>query len=215
MRRVTAVAFWLRRSRRTGVWGERAPVLGAAEIALVMKPRALPGTPATFQRRPLERERARRARLRCRRPTRSQAADAARPVSIELLDATLVDALGLHAAAREFSVGAMNAGLRPPARFGHRGGRRLLACAQTTRRARTPSSSSPSRLRPAPTRFSAARLLTLAQPARGIPAGAATNTACRRSRRRRQSPVRAAGRRHVRAPGAHLVDGKSSRPPFR
>ena len=98
------------------------------------------------------------------KPT-AEPTNAAQPVTISRLDATLVDVLGLGPDAERFQAVAQSAGLSPPARFGTEVVARLLGL-RTSHPASQPSLS----LQPdqsatmAEAAFSAARILTLAPP---------------------------------------------------
>jgi cell wall-associated NlpC family hydrolase len=178
MRRLAVVGFcfavlvapaWGANSRQS--WAQ-------PQIALVTSRGLFPGTPANFQpAAPLTATALDGLVAGVGGRPASQATDPAQPVSIEQLDATLVDALGLDAAARDFFLGAVNAGLNPPARFGTEVVARLLGL-----RANHPASQDALELQPQQTAtradaaFSAARLLALAKPARGVPAPAAAST---------------------------------------
>jgi cell wall-associated NlpC family hydrolase len=97
-------------------------------ISLVTSRGIFPGRLATFRpAAPLERGAlaAAVARLGGSSPAAKSVGSSA-PVTIAGLDATLVDALGLRAAARDFTLGAVRAGLHPPARFGTEVVARLL-----------------------------------------------------------------------------------------
>lgn len=95
-------------------------------IALVTARGIFPGPAATFQpTAPLSRGALVDA-LQQLGETTTSPADAGAEVSIAQLDASIVDALGLRSAARDFYLGARQAGLRPPGRFGTEVVARLL-----------------------------------------------------------------------------------------
>jgi cell wall-associated NlpC family hydrolase len=95
-------------------------------IAVVTRDGIFKGTPATFRpTEPLTEGSLAGALTALGSPT-SRPADPAAPVTIEQLDASVVDALDLRDAAYEFYRGASRAGLKPPARFGTEVVARLL-----------------------------------------------------------------------------------------
>jgi cell wall-associated NlpC family hydrolase len=144
-------------SRRQEAWAQSA-------ISLVTSRGVFPGRAAAFHpSAPLERGAldAAVARLAGTKPT-AEPAGSPTPVTIAQLDATLVDALGLRAAARDFRLGAARAGLHPPARFGTEVVARLLGL-----RTDLPIADDGLELQPQQTArradaaFSAARVITL------------------------------------------------------
>src|SRR5579864_5503472 len=103
MRRVAAMAFCFAILVAPASGANASRSWAQAQIALVTSRGLFPGTPATFQPAAPLTASALDGLLAAvgGRPV-SQSADPAQPVAIEQLDATLVGALGLQAAATDF-----------------------------------------------------------------------------------------------------------------
>jgi cell wall-associated NlpC family hydrolase len=150
-------------------WAKRA-------IKTVTKEGLFPGTPATFRPSdPLTTGTLGDLLAALGRPV-AVAADPAAPVTIAGLDASVVDALGLRATARELAAAARAAGLDPPARFGTEVVARLLGL-----RTDLPIADDSFELQPgqsatrADAAFTAARVLSLGQEVPGgVPAAGLT-----------------------------------------
>lgn len=134
----------------------------ASAIATVTAHGIFPGTPASFDpTAPLERGDLDLALEQLGAASIAAAAPST-PVSIAALDASVVQALGLRSAARAFTLGADQAGLHPPSRFGTEVVARLLGL-----RTNLPASEDSLELQPQQTAtradaaFSLARVLSL------------------------------------------------------
>jgi cell wall-associated NlpC family hydrolase len=97
------------------------------QIKLVIKQGVFAGTPATFQASaPLTEGTLARVIAKLTGAPAEDPPDGAAPVSMEELDRALVRAIGLGDAAYRFYIGARNAGLNPPERFGTEAVARLI-----------------------------------------------------------------------------------------
>jgi cell wall-associated NlpC family hydrolase len=173
VRGLALVAFFVTLLTAQAAAADTTQSWAKSSIAAVTRAGLFPETPATFRPAdPLTQEALAGVISHLGGPVMTPV-DPGGLVTIGGLDAALVNALGLHSAAHEFYLGARNAGLRPPSRFGTEVTARLLGL-------RTDLADDSLELQPqqpatrADAAFSAARVLALAQPYPGAPAPDAT-----------------------------------------